>query len=175
MEENSFDFIDNQNLKDNIIDSISYVSTLWIQAESIEKRHHQELYRTIIFYNASIVEALLLFFCTKKSISITQDKYTEPHKLPNGFQKSGGEIYVAMKKKVKKSYAEISFVDLLCSTEVFLGKSLFKKITELKDLRNTVHLAKSRTLITQQVVKDSSDTVFKLVKKIQKELAKDNH
>lgn len=171
MEEDSFDFIDNQNLKDNIIDSISYVATLWIQAESIEKRHHQELYRTIIFYNASIVEALLLFLCTKKSILITQDKYTEPHKLPDSFQKAGGETYIAIKKKVKKTYAEISFADTLGVAESFLGKSLFKKITDLKDLRNTVHLAKSRTLIKQEVVKDSSDTVFKLVKKIQKEIS----
>ncbi len=170
MSEDSFDFIDYQNLRNNIIDSINYIATLWIQAESIEKAHHQELYRTIIFYNASIVEALLLFFCTKKSILITQDKYTEPYKLPDGFQKTGGETYIAIKKKVKKTYAEISFADLLGATEDFLGKALFKKITDLKDLRNTVHLAKSRTLIKQEVVKGSSDTVFKLVKKIQKEV-----
>ncbi len=175
MSEDGFDFIDNQNLRNNIIDSINYIATLWIQAGTIEKAHHQELYRTIIFYNVSIIEALLLFLCTKKSISITQDKYTEPHRLPDIFQKTGGETYIAVKKRVRKTYADISFADTLSTTEDLLGKSLFKKIADLKDLRNTVHLAKSRTLIKRKVVKDSSDTVFKLVRKVQKELIKDIH
>ena len=86
MPEESFDFIGDNNLRKNIIASINYTAILWLQAENISKDHHQELYRTIIFYNASVVEALLLFLCQKKSVIFSQDKYTEPHKLPGYFR-----------------------------------------------------------------------------------------
>lgn len=170
MAEEGFDFIDDNNLRANIISSINYTAILWLQAESIDGSHHQELYRTIIFYNASVVEALLLFLCNKKSVNFYQDKYTEPHKLPEIFQNASDGIYVAVRKKIKKGPSEITFADLITNTEEILGKALSKKISELKDLRNTVHLAKNRTLIKQKIVKDSSDTIFKLVKKIQKEI-----
>jgi hypothetical protein len=170
MREDSFDFIDNSSLRKNIIDSIDYVSALYLQSESIDKKHHQELYRTIIFYNASIVEALLLFVCTKKAIDILQEKYTNAYKLPEEFQNKNREICITLKKKIKKNPAEISFSDLINSTEIILGKLLTKKILLLKDLRNTIHLSKNRTPIKQSSVLTSSDIVLNLIKKIQKEI-----
>ena len=68
MEEDTFDFITPAAFRRNIIESVEFTAWLWVTAQGIESKYVDDINRTIILYNCSIIEALLLFRAKKKKI-----------------------------------------------------------------------------------------------------------
>lgn len=165
MDKESFDFISDQNVRSNIIDSIDFSSALQLISEKIPQENREESYRTIILYAASIIEALLLYYLSEKNLFLSEDKFIHISILPNQFQNDLGEIVVAIRKTVKRNDADFSkVIDFL---EKMLGKNLAKNIHKIRETRNTFHLLKTRTKIQEKDVEHANATLLKLVKKIQ--------
>ena len=174
-----FDFVKDNKLKANLIDSVKFLSFLWALRS---KKHEvsEEVYRTIILYSASIVEALLLNYCKRKELKFFEVKYSKPHSFPKIYQSvldintyQNGEVVLAVKHRVeKKDNGSITFTDLLEELETFLGQRLIKKIKEVKNIRNTLHLSKSRDKLRKQDTEKATKVLLEVVDKLSKEAKK---
>jgi hypothetical protein len=178
---NNFDFIRDNKLKTNLTDSVRFISALWVLAlENKKLEAKEEFYRTIILYSASIIEALLLNYCKVINLKFFEEKYSKSHSLPKIYQSvldiekyQDGEVVLAVKYKIEKKYhGEITFSDLLNQMEIFLGKHLVKRITEVKNIRNTLHLHKSREKLKIKDVEKATDIVLKVVNRLSKDAQK---
>ena len=170
MDKDSFDFISDEKVKDNIINSIDFSSALWLLSEKIPEANREESYRTIILYTASIIEALLLYYLSRKNLFLEEEKFIHTARLGSHFQNNLGETVVAIRKMEKRLAPDFSkIIDYLEKT---LGKNLSKNIHKIRETRNTFHLLKTRTKIKEQDVKHANETLLKLIKKIQVKLKK---
>ena len=168
MDKDSFDFISDQKVKNNIINSIGFSSTLWLLTERIPEANREESYRTIILYTASIIEALLLYYLSKKNLFLEEEKFTHTAPLGSNFQNNLGEVVVAIRKMEKRPIPDFSkAIDFL---EKVLGKSLSKSLHKIRETKNTFHLLKSRKTIKENDVEQANDILLKLVKKIKTKL-----
>ena len=75
MDTTAFSFITPRQLRMNIIESVDFAGYLWVLAQKIEKDYSDEIVRTIILYNISIIEALLLFRAKKEKIQFDKLLY----------------------------------------------------------------------------------------------------
>lgn len=174
-----FNFVKDNKLKRNLIDSVKFISFLWLLAQKNKRKGvSEEIYRAIILYSASIVEALLLNYCKRKNMKFFEIKYSKDHSLPSVYQTvldiskyQEGKVVLAVKHKVvKKDNGAITFSDLLDELETFLGKHLVVTINEVKDIRNTLHLHKTRN--KKLGIKDTekaTKVVLEVVEKLSKE------
>ena len=168
MDKDGFDFISDQKVKDNIIQSIEFSSVLWLLNEKIPEAHREESFRTIILYTASIIEALLLYYLSAKKLSLEEEKFIYTARLGNNFQNNLGEVVVAIRKMEKRPIPDFSkTIDFL---EKILGKNLSKSMHKIRETKNTFHLLKSRTKIKESDVKYANETLLKLVNKIKVKL-----
>lgn len=165
MDKDSFDFISDKSVKENIINSIDFSSTLWLLSEKIPEDNREESYRTIMLYTASIMEALLLYYLSEKKIFIEEEKFIHVARLGSQFQNSLGETVVAIRKMEKRR--DPDFSSCINALEKTLGKNLSKAIHKIRDTRNTFHLLKTRKKIRESDIKYANETLLKLVKKIQ--------
>lgn len=168
MDQDSFDFISNQKVKSNIINSIDFSSTLWLLSEKIPEKNREESYRTIILYTASIIEALLLYYFSEKKLSFEEEKFTHVARLGSQFQNNLGEVVVAIRKSEERK--DPDFFNCINYLEKTLGKNLSKSIHKIRDTRNTFHLLKTRKKIKENDIKYANEILLKLVKKIQTKL-----
>lgn len=168
MKDDSFDFIKDATLRRKILNAIDFSSTLWLLVEKMPEKNREELYRTMMLYAASVIEAILNYYISQAGIIFEEEKYTNPYILPNVFQNSKDQVVLAIKKKTQR--VEPDFVKMIERSEAFLGKTLSRRIDHIRETRNTYHLLKVRKKITEQDVKKANEVLLLLVKKVQKNL-----
>lgn len=174
MQQANFDFVKNVELRKNIIDSIPFLSYLWLLASANKEGNTQEMFRTFILYNASIIEALLLDYCQTHGIIFTKVEYSNDCELSasyqlhidgNKYQK--GKIVISTRHEIEKRGRDITFVDMIEKLKGFLDKELVNDIRELNDIRNTFHLSKERKkAITKKDAEKASTTLLELSQKL---------
>lgn len=173
MDADAFNFVTPKTFRKNIVESVEFVVWLWVLAQKTEEKYQDEMVRTVILYNISIVEALLLFWAKKQKKKFFEDKYTDKHILPIKFQSATDkELLVAHFSKVEKSDARVWLHDLIAEGKQLLGKDLHGRVTDLQDIRNTFHLSKTRRVLSLQKAESSFDVVLEVVNKIKKDLQK---
>ena len=173
MDARAFDFVTPKTFRTNIIESVGFVAYLWVLAQQIEEKYRDEMARTVILYNISIVEALLLFWAKKHKIKFLEDKYTEKYVLPKNLQGiPDKELLVAHCCKIEKPDARIWLHDLVSEGKQLLGSDLHSEIIDLQDIRNTFHLSKTRRTLSLDRAEDSFDVVLEVVNKIKKDITK---
>ncbi|PIX57185.1 MAG: hypothetical protein CO060_03120 [Candidatus Yonathbacteria bacterium CG_4_9_14_0_2_um_filter_43_16] len=170
----NFDFVQDLSLRKNLVDSIKFLSFLWALRDS-KNENSQEIDRTIMLYSASIIEALLLDFCKRKTIQFPEEKYAHEQTISKSFPAhiddekfTNGRIILAIKSEKKKPDNVITFENLLEKLGEFLGKRLTRDIYALKDTRNTLHLSKSRKIIEIKETEKSMNNVLKVIQKVSK-------
>lgn len=151
MDERSFDFIVDRELRRNIVSSVRFLAVLQAVAQQAEQDYRPEYYRTIIVYAASIVEALLYYAAqsTNAEILIEEYKYAQEISVGGHVQMKepvGSVLIAAIRVKRPRKTAELTFSELIkfFEQEKFLSSSLANRIKRLHDIRNTFHLAKTR-------------------------------
>ena len=169
-----FDFVKNEALKKNIEDSIKFLSTLWLFSEK-NKEDREEIYRTIIIYQASIVEALLLHYCERKKIPFTEIEYAFCNQVTGDFydiksdKYHNAKMFFGLKHEINKPIATLADATVKLKNNL-LGIRLFTRIEDLKEKRNTVHLFKTRDAITKKDVEKATETLLWVVRKLSKKL-----
>lgn len=68
MDADAFNFVTPKAFRTNIVESVEFVGWLWVLAQKTEEKYQDEMVRTVILYNMSIVEALLLFWAKKQKV-----------------------------------------------------------------------------------------------------------
>lgn len=68
MDADAFNFVTPKAFRTNIVESVEFVAWLWVLAKETEEKYQDEMVRTVILYNMSIVEALLLFWAKKQKV-----------------------------------------------------------------------------------------------------------
>ena len=173
MDADAFSFVTPKAFRTNIAESVKFVVWLWVLAQKIEQEYRDESVRTVILYNMSIVEALLLFWTKKKKKKFFEDKYTDKYTLPSALQGTiDKELLVAHFSKVEKSDTRVWFHDLIAECKQLLGKDLHDRVIDLQDIRNTFHLSKTRRALSLKKAEGSFDVVLEVVNKIKKDLKK---
>jgi len=171
MDGNDFSFITPAPFRKNIIESVEFTAWLWVAAKGIEKRFVDDINRTIILYNISIIEALLLFRVRKLKIKFMTQEYKKAHELPIQFRKANQSVVVAFRENITKADSQIWLNDLLREQQNFLGDKLHQQIKTLQDARNTLHLSKKRSeRFTLQKSQASFDALLAVVTKMKKEI-----
>lgn len=165
----TFSFISPKAFRKNIVESVEFAAYLWILSQSTEPKYSDEMARTIILYNISIIEALLLYRAKKQKIEFTKTVYKEPSEIPSSFQTPGKRTVLAFRETILKSDSQIWLHDLILGQEDFLGNKLHKKIRDIQEVRNTYHLSKDRSKIYLQNAEDSFDIVLQLVNRVKLE------
>lgn len=165
----NFNFITPKSFRQNIVESVNFVAKLWIIGEEIEARYQDEVARTIILYNTSIVEALLLFRAKKKRLKFFKTEYKTPTLLATVFQNKDSNVVLAFQFKTPKGESEIWLNDLIKEQKDFLGK-LYDTVRDLQIMRNTIHLSIERNGVDFSTVEKSYDIVVKLAEKIKNDL-----
>ncbi len=172
MEEDTFDFITPAAFRRNIIESVEFTAWLWVTAQGIESKYVDDINRTIILYNCSIIEALLLFRAKKKKIKFLVQEYKRPHQLPAEFGHTNKIIVLAFRESTPKPDSQIWLNDLLKEQKNFLGKKLFEQMKELQNVRNTLHLSKKRSgRLTLEKSQESFDSLLAIVTKIKNDMS----
>jgi len=173
MDADAFSFVTPKAFRTNIVESVEFVAWLWVLAQKIEEKYRDESVRTVILYNMSIVEALLLFWAKKKKKKFFEDKYTDKHILPTELQGvTNKELLVAHFSKMEKDDTRIWFHDLIAEGKQLLGKDLHDRVVDLQDIRNTFHLSKTRRALSLKKSEESFDVVLEVVNKIKRDLKK---
>lgn len=172
MDANIFDFVTPKALRKNIVESVKFVNRLWVLAQEVGQEYEDEMVRTIILYNISIVEALLLFRTKKQKMKFYDEVYLNTNLLPKSFQHTDQELVVAYRDKKKRDESRIWLNELIRENKIFLGKSLNKQISDLQSTRNTFHLSRIRSVLSLTKAEESFDIVLKLITKLQKEYSK---
>lgn len=173
MDADAFSFVTPKAFRTNIVESVEFVAWLWVLAQKIEEKYQDESVRTVILYNMSIVEALLLFWAKKHKKKFFEDKYTDKHTLPTTFQgATGKELLVVHFSRVEKNDTRVWFHDLIAEGKQLLGKDLHDRVIDLQDIRNTFHLSKARRGLSLKKAGNSFDVVLEVINKIKKDIQK---
>lgn len=145
------DFIKDEDLRNTLDNSIEFIYVLHKRSkdEGQNKLYQEEIYRIIILYVVSVIEAVLLYFYKVRGEKIEYTEYKCVQTLPPEFENSkkrGLPVVVAVQEKTEKQECQIGLHDLVT---FFKAKKLIQEktandILELNDLRNTFHLSKPR-------------------------------
>lgn len=173
MDADAFNFVTPKAFRNNIVESVEFAAWLWVLTQKTEDKYQDEMVRTVILYNISIVEALLLFWAKKHKKKFFEDKYTDKYTLPTALQgTSGKKLLVAHFSKVEKSDSRIWLHDLIAEGKQLLGENLHDRVADLQDIRNTFHLSKPRRVLSPKKAEGSFDMVLEVVNKIKKDFQK---
>lgn len=172
MDASIFDFVTPKALRKNIVESVKFANWLWTLAQEVDQEYKDEMVRTIILYNISITEALLLFRAKQQKIQFYDEVYLNSNTLPKIFQHTDQELIIAYRDKKKRDESRVWFNELIRENKIFLGKSLNKQISDLQSTRNTFHLSRARSVLSITKAEESFDIVLKLINKLQKEYSK---
>jgi len=163
----NFSFITDTSVRNKIKDSLEVATLLYLQERSgkffigVSK----EIRRIIILYEASIIEAVLLFLFKKRNFSLPKVEYKNPNKLANIYQiDKKFDVVIAQQIQTKKSDNEL-MLDVLVNffrRQKVISSNLSQKIRNTKNVRNTFHLTKSRKGIHcgSIAVRNSADAVL---------------
>ncbi len=145
------DFIKDEDLRKTLEDSIDFIYNFHEQSKGDEhnKLYQEEVYRIIILYVVSVIEAVLLYFYKIRGEKIEHSEYKFVHMLPPEFghmNKAKLPLVIAVQVKVEKQDYDIGLHGLVI---FFKAKKLIQDktaddILELNDVRNTFHLNKPR-------------------------------
>lgn len=177
-------FISDLSLRKKIENAIETMAFLYLIERNERAKEEKpspgflkEIYRMIILYSASVIEAVLLYLYKKKSFSLTKPVYKNVHTLPSEYQlEPDSKLVFARQKQEQKDVKEL-MLDILLKTayeKKVIKKTLSTKIEKLKNVRNTFHLSKSRKGIqcSRQLVNESFKTVLETVTAVQSFLSK---
>lgn len=144
-------FISDRSLQKTIESAIEYIVSLLTLTEEDGRNSLfiEETYRVIILYVASIIEAIFLHCFKEKGHSILYTEYKHVKKLPGAFHylNDNGSVIIAVENSVPKLEHQLGLHELV---RFFKERKSIKpetalKILEINDIRNTVHLSKTRT------------------------------
>jgi len=145
------DFIKNEDLRNTLENSIEFIYVLHQRSkdEGQNKLYQEEIYRIIILYVASVIEAVLLYFYKTRGEKIEYLEYKFVQPLPKEYRhrgKAASPVVIAVQEKIERQEYQIGLHDLVI---FFKFKKLIQEktandILELNDLRNTFHLSKPR-------------------------------
>lgn len=151
---NGFDFINDNELRKRLEDSIEYIYVLYERSklDGHNKLYQEETYRVIILYVVSAIEAILLYFYKARGEKIQYAEYKFVHKLSSKYEhidKKGLPVVVAVQEKVEKKEHQLGMQELVT---FFRDKNLMKEktagdILDVNDVRNTFHFSKPRAKI----------------------------
>lgn len=167
---NDFSFIGDIYLRKKIEESILAAAGLYLlqQDSRTAAALSKELRRTIILYSASIIESILLYVYKKKKFSNKKIEYMNITQLPNDFQLEKDSILVVAKQVRKEREDRELMLDVLIkvfSEKGIISHSLKKKVEDIKDVRNTFHLSKSRRNIicSPRLVSMANDAIIETI------------
>ncbi len=159
-------FIEDEELRGKVVNSIEYS---YVLHELAKREGHSDLFkeetnRVIILYVISSIEAILFYFFKIRNEKISVMDYKYPQLLPKDFNhkdKEGSLVIAVQTPRDKKEY-EIGLKELVVyfSDLKLIKKETIEKLMKLNDLRNTHHLAKSRT---KKCDIDEVENAFKLL------------
>jgi hypothetical protein len=145
------DFIKDEDLRKTLEDSIDFVYNFYERSKSNgqKKLYQEEVYRIIILYVVSVIEAVLFYFYKARDEKIEYPEYKFVQTLPPEFghaHKPGLPLVIAVQGKAEKQDYDIGLHGLV---NFFKAKKLIQEktaddILELNDMRNTFHFNKPR-------------------------------
>ena len=144
-----FAFISQKSLRSDIEDALGFAAWL-ITKKTKNKIHKRELYRVVVLYIASVVEALCSYLLDENNLKIEETKYKSPTtvKLPDDVSVPQGKILaVVWCNKKEICPPKISFKDSInkLMSSGILSEKFAKKLHVLRDKRNSQHLYKRST------------------------------
>ncbi len=167
-EKNNLNFINNEELKKTIEDSIDYIEIIFEQAKNNESAlYKEETYRVIILYVVSIIEAILLYILETRKEKIDYTEYKYINEISPDFKHCelpNDKVVIAVQKKRKKEEnSHIGFVELVkfMKEKDLITKELYQKILDINNIRNIFHFTKPRNKITCEI--KAVDSAFKLL------------
>lgn len=174
MDASTFSFVTPKALRNNIVESVEFAAYLWVLTQTVENKFKDEAVRTVILYNISIIEALLLFWAKKQKIKFYDEKYHHATSLAREFQRTDQDLVVAYRSKREREESRIWLHDLIVKGQQFLGKELRNEVASLQDIRNTFHLSRVRRALSLKKAAGSFDVVLQVVNKVEKEVLRRN-
>lgn len=142
-------FISQKSLRSDIEDALSFAG--WLISKKTKKEiHKRELYRVVVLYVASVVEALCSYLLDENVLKIEETKYKSPTtiKLPDDISVPQGKILaVVWCNKKEICPPEVSFKDAInkLMSSSILSEKFSKKLHALREKRNSQHLYKRAT------------------------------
>lgn len=171
-------FISDVTLRRKLVEAIETTSELYlVQQDPIYSALAKEIRRIIVLYCASIIEAVLLYLYKKDNFKLTKPEYKDVQTLSQRYQLDSNSTFViASQVNVPRHEREL-MLDMLLKLfieENIIPKQLGDKIEKAKSIRNTFHLAKSRSgmNIGQSRIKTSFDAVYETIIVVRSYLAK---
>lgn len=178
--ENTFSYIDDENLRNHMLDALEFISNLIPVSKKFPDKEKNYFYKTCILHIASIIESHI-HFCLLK---LWFDKYQSK----NWTYKNIRELYVCNDGiKIMSGVREKELIDLKWNIDFNLlnecaykkawlyNEDIFKKVDKIRKLRNKIHLMKLGD-IDRKYTKEQLDEVFaiagELFKIIKKKIEK---
>lgn len=170
-------FVSDVTLRRKLVEAIETTSELYlVQQDPNYSALAKEIRRIIVLYCASIIEAVLLYLYKKYGYKLTKLEYRDIQTLTQRYQlDSNCKFVIASQVNVPRHEREL-MLDLLLKLfidENIIPKQLGEKIEKVKAIRNTFHLAKSRSgmSIGQPGIKASFDAVYETIVVVRNHLA----
>ena len=173
-----FEFVKNKPLKQNLANTLSYITFLDSLEEALElpKLYKTQIYKTIIIFSAAIVESLLHYKLKElinegevknEDIFRKKFKYEEMSKVML-LEEIPYSIVLCKKLPLVQELKNSTHSNetIQCAKRCgLLTPRLHELCTEIKDLRNKLHMAAMIDL-DDQYTRKAMEEVFKKVKKI---------
>ncbi|MEI6296401.1 MAG: hypothetical protein WCO84_01985 [bacterium] len=146
------EFIKDDGLRKILEDSMEFIFVLYTkQAKENEqnKLYQEEVYRVIILYVISIIEAVLLYFFKERGEKIEYFEYKYPSQLLPGYrhkEKLDFPVVIAVQEIAEKKEHQIGLKELIVffRDKKLIQEKLAEEILEINDVRNTFHFSKPR-------------------------------
>ncbi|MBI2325888.1 hypothetical protein HYU91_00710 [Candidatus Collierbacteria bacterium] len=162
-------FISDVTLRRKLVEAIETTSALYlVQQDPNYSGIAKEIRRIIVLYCASIIEAVFLYLYKRNGFKLTKLEYRDVQTLTQRYQlDSNCKFVIASQVDIPRHEREL-MLDLLLKLfvdENIISKQLGDKIEKAKSIRNTLHLAKSRSglIIGQSGVKTAIDAVYETI------------
>lgn len=171
-------FIRDVALRGKIVKSIGTISELYlVQKNPSYSGLAPEIRRIIVLYCASVIEAVLLHLYKQQGAIITKIAYKDVQTLSSRYQLDpNAKFVIASQVTVQKDEREL-MLDVLLKKFVddgIISDDLKKKIDKVKDIRNTLHLSKSRSglRIGESSIQSATEAVYEILIIVQTSLGR---
>ena len=171
-----FSFIDDEALRNNLDTSFDHIVELVAIVDKYDKILSSSFRKTIIIYTASIIEALLLWKLKKKiksrKVELSEEWRYYNIKILHRLDASE-EIIGGNRKKEKKDINKLDFIRVidLCVKHGIITKQFSRKVHQVRELRNRLHIG-GLAKVDKEYTKKDLNFVFGVAKKVKNTVSK---
>ena len=162
----SFPFIADSVLRQNLDDAFQHILVLLPFSESVtyDETAKSSFRKTIIIYTASIIEALLYYVVdtklSEKDLETSCWELTNKnvlYEVSDSYKIIAGELKLKV-EQTKKGKLNLGLINTLLKDKKILSKTLFDKIDNVRELRNSQHIGPHRAV--KAFTKDDMEVAF---------------